>query len=107
MDALSAAKEKRLTKKEVTKVASPWKKRASAGPTIGERRQEPILRESCGNKTKTKDPPKDIWMKHQCRCGFLLGYVLVPSQKWSRPCWCFDHECLGCHKKRVALEAKG
>jgi len=88
-------------------MASSWYKRADAGPTIGERRQEPILRETHGNKTKPKDPPKEIWMKHQCGCGFVMGYIKIPSFKWSGSMrWTFDHECLGCHAKRVALEAR-
>ena len=80
-------------------MASIFKKRAFAGPAIGEKRQEQVLRETLGNK-KPADPPRDQWMKHQCRCGFLMGYVFVPKDDKYFRCWGFNHECVGCHEKR-------
>ena len=86
-------------------MASPWKKRASAGPTIGELRQEPILQERLGRK-KARSIPRDRWIRHQCRCGFVMGYILIPKESRCSTYWMFDHECLTCHAKRIALEKK-
>lgn len=72
-----------------------YKKRALAGPTVGEQKQEEYCPEKHGNsKSKVIHQPK--WIKIQCSCGFLMGYR-YDSQYWTRN---FMWECLTCHRKR-------
>lgn len=76
-----------------------YKKRASAGPTVGEKKQEEVSPEKHGN-----DKPRVIkapeWGKMQCgRCGLLVGYQM--NNPWGRTSRHFMTECVPCHKKRV------
>ena len=74
-----------------------YKKRANAGPTIGERKQEEFCPEKHGNMT-TRKAHEPRWMKMQCgRCGFLLGFELDSSFHGYRS---LARECAGCHRKR-------
>jgi hypothetical protein len=77
-------------------MASADKKRAIAGPTVGEKRQEEVAPEKHGNdKPKIIKPPE--WQKMCCgRCGLLLGYIM--DNPWHQRH--FSNECVPCHKKR-------
>lgn len=72
-----------------------YKKRASAGATIGEKRQEEATPEKHGSKKPSviKSPQ---WIKAECgTCGFLIGYRL--DTHWGR--YNFMFKCLGCMAK--------
>lgn len=75
-----------------------YKKRANAGPTVGEKKQEEVSPEKHGNKKPSPiHTPK--WIKIQCgRCGFQMGYRL--DSQWHR--YNFMFQCLGCHRKEGA-----
>lgn len=71
-----------------------YKKRANAGPTVGEKKQEEVSPEKHGN-TKPSPIHGPKWIKIQCGCGFLMGYRF-DSQYWR---YSFPFKCLSCYRK--------
>ena len=73
-----------------------YRKRANAGPTVGEKRQEEVCPERHGHGPRNiNDPNPPKWLKLRCSCGFLMGYRFDSSYD-NRT---FPFSCVSCHKK--------
>ena len=72
------------------------RKRALAGPTMGEKRQEEATPENHGKK-KASVIQEPKWVKLTCgTCGFLMGYRFHSKYYCSNH---VGHRCLGCQRK--------